>query len=303
MSLKIEPLATGDTDGVIVRGVTEALLEDQAAQAELRRLWIDRGLIVFKTAPSASLHVALSRVFGDLEQHPVRDTRLPGNPDLIELAARPGQGSVYEIEGRPRSAWTPWHMDLIYMPKLNHGGILRGLVIPREGGATGFMDKIKAYEGLPQALKDEIDDLSIVYEGRFDLSKHRFTLQGHVELVRIPPGLQDRLDNEERNFPPVVHPLVFVQPETGRKILNFSPLFAESIAGLGKARSEEILKTLAAYVAEEAFTYIHQWSPEDMVLWDNWRMLHCGMGVDPQDERVMQRTTIAGDYSQGRLLN
>jgi taurine dioxygenase len=37
-----------------------------------------------------------------------------------------------------------------------------------------------------------------------------------------------------------------------------------------------------------------------MVLWDNWRMLHCAQGVPPGEERRMRRTTIAGDYALGR---
>ena len=39
-----------------------------------------------------------------------------------------------------------------------------------------------------------------------------------------------------------------------------------------------------------------------MVLWDNWRVLHCASGVSPEQTRVMHRTTIAGDYALGRAL-
>jgi len=37
-----------------------------------------------------------------------------------------------------------------------------------------------------------------------------------------------------------------------------------------------------------------------MVLWDNWRMLHCACGVPPEEKRIMRRTTIVGDYGLGR---
>lgn len=39
-----------------------------------------------------------------------------------------------------------------------------------------------------------------------------------------------------------------------------------------------------------------------MVLWDNWRMLHCCYGVPLEQERTLERTTIAGDYLLGRVL-
>ncbi len=38
-----------------------------------------------------------------------------------------------------------------------------------------------------------------------------------------------------------------------------------------------------------------------MVLWDNWRMMHCALGVPEKEQRHMQRTTIAGDYGRGRI--
>lgn len=36
-----------------------------------------------------------------------------------------------------------------------------------------------------------------------------------------------------------------------------------------------------------------------MVIWDNWRMLHAVSGHDPDEARVMHRTTIEGDYGLG----
>jgi taurine dioxygenase len=39
------------------------------------------------------------------------------------------------------------------------------------------------------------------------------------------------------------------------------------------------------------------------MLWDNWRTLHCCTGVPPEQTRVMQRTTISGDYALGRNLD
>jgi taurine dioxygenase len=38
-----------------------------------------------------------------------------------------------------------------------------------------------------------------------------------------------------------------------------------------------------------------------MVLWDNWRMLHCANGMPAGQRRHMRRTTIAGDYGLGRF--
>jgi taurine dioxygenase len=45
--------------------------------------------------------------------------------------------------------------------------------------------------------------------------------------------------------------------------------------------------------------YHHEWHETDMVLWDNWRVLHEACGSNPAEERVVHRTTIKGDYGLG----
>jgi len=50
-------------------------------------------------------------------------------------------------------------------------------------------------------------------------------------------------------------------------------------------------------------SYHHQWRPTDMVIWDNWRVLHAVSGHPPSLERTMYRTTIKGDYGLGRFEN
>jgi taurine dioxygenase len=39
-----------------------------------------------------------------------------------------------------------------------------------------------------------------------------------------------------------------------------------------------------------------------MILWDNWWMLHSVTLTPLDEERIMQRTTIKGDYGFGRKL-
>ncbi|MET0378370.1 MAG: hypothetical protein ABW049_05185, partial [Spongiibacteraceae bacterium] len=73
MSLKIRTLDSGNTDGIKILDLREAELQDPETCAELRSLWIKHGLIVFNGEITNSLHIALSRVFGDLERHPVKE--------------------------------------------------------------------------------------------------------------------------------------------------------------------------------------------------------------------------------------
>jgi taurine dioxygenase len=50
-------------------------------------------------------------------------------------------------------------------------------------------------------------------------------------------------------------------------------------------------------------SYCHRWKLDEMVIWDNWRMLHSVSGCDPRYPRRMHRTTIKGDYGLGYFEN
>jgi taurine dioxygenase len=66
-------------------------------------------------------------------------------------------------------------------------------------------------------------------------------------------------------------------------------------------QGDALLHRLVEHTIDSRHAYFHEWHDTDMVLWDNWRMLHCAAGVAPEDVRHLQRTTIAGDYALGRL--
>ena len=52
-------------------------------------------------------------------------------------------------------------------------------------------------------------------------------------------------------------------------------------------------------IGQTDIAYWHDWKPTDMIIWDNWRMLHAVEGCDAKFERHTKRTTIAGDYGLG----
>jgi len=52
-----------------------------------------------------------------------------------------------------------------------------------------------------------------------------------------------------------------------------------------------------------AYAYFHKWQPNDMVVWDNWRVIHSAAGVPLHCARRARRTTIMGDYEVGRYLD
>lgn len=299
MTFEVESLAGGQAFGAVVRGLEREHLNDAGVRARLRDLWIDKGVIVFRdTDGTAQFQVALSRVFGELELHPLVEARVQGLPELVNVRYQPDDGDIYEVAAELRGGYIPWHSDLVYVDKINRGGILRPVTLPRTGGDTGFLDQISMYEALPQDLQEQIEHLSVLYWQEFNAGNKRFGVRPRT--VRLS-SICTRIVARVAGSPRVVHPMVYVQAETGRKVLNISPAFAVAVQGMENAAGDALLEHLVAFCEDPRRAYVHRWEARDMVLWDNWRMLHSAFGVPPDQARHMQRTTISGDYALGKV--
>jgi taurine dioxygenase len=300
---EVKPIRESDGIGCEVHGLKAEQLDEQAVRKALRELWLKEGLVVFRNLHGPETHMRLSRCFGDPQPHPVG--RLNANKvhrELVEIRFDPKNGDLYEIDNQILGSWLPWHADLIYMVSINHGGILRPIVVPKRGGETGFMDRMRLYESLDESLKARIEGLSVVYRLDIDPSKQKFGVGCAVRMIRVSPNRADIMRRQDQ-YPAVVHPLVFRHPDTGRKTLNFSPWFSERVVGLPQKESDELLTELGRICSGKSFAYYHKWQEGDMVLWDNWRMLHSAKGVPVDEERLLERSTIHGDYGFGRLAS
>jgi len=302
MTYEISELSEDLPFGSVVAGLMPDDIEKAAVVEELNRLWIDRGLIVFRQSdPSPEFQVALSRCFGPLEPHPVPEIWMDGRPDLISVSSKPEAGIIVSIDGKNYAGFIPWHADTMYTPNLNRGGILRVTEATSWGGETRFLDRIAAHDTLPSDLKQVVQDMEIVYQMEGLESSMYIRNFMDLKLVRNSASSTSMLSRIDEVYPPVVHPAVVVQPETGRTILNISPHFTKYIIGYSEADSEALLLRLLQHVASQPF-YQHSWKGDEMILWDNWRMLHSVTGCPVDEVRTMRRTTIGGRYPHGRYL-
>lgn len=293
--------------GLEVDGLDPSCPLDEETRAELRRLFIDAGVLVFRgvgTTPEA--HIEVSRAFGELELHSNREAWVEGCPELIDISYRPPTDSlftdlqpVYDVGGVHLAGWLGWHTDQCFIPRLSRGGVLRAIEVPEHYGRTGFLDKIRLYDTLDETLRDRIEGLRVVY--RFDprMDRNRYGIPADVRLLRSSAGMDSILGRLERDFPPVSHPLVLTQRETGRRVLNFSPCYAAGIEGMPDAEADELLTALSEHCTSADHAHFHEWQVHDLVAWDNWRMLHQAEGCLETETRLMHRTSIAGGDDLG----
>ncbi|MFV8819516.1 TauD/TfdA dioxygenase family protein [Haliea sp. E17] len=299
--VELVPLKPDLPFGAEVRGLNREHLEDQAVRSAVNALLVQAGVIYFRGEDTHEMQLEISKCIGELEHFPYPETWVENHPELVEIKYFPDNGTCYEVDGECLGGWVPWHTDLIYTDAINRGGVLRPKQLSQHGGKTGFLDQILAYERLPEELRHRIADLHVVYSPDINLANSRFAGFRQVRFIRGARSFNEIIKRVYQR-PLVLHPLVYVQKESGRKVLNFSPGFAQGIYELGGPEGEALLTEVASYCASEDYAYYHAWQPGDMVLWDNWRVLHCATGIPVDEERVMYRTTISGDYKLGRRL-
>lgn len=291
--------------GASVHGLTMERVTDPSVQAELKQLWIEESVLVFRDCPAtAEFHIALGRSLGELLVHRSTHILVAGNPELVQFTADPEQEGIYRVDGVDKVGWIPWHADLAWMPESSRGGLLRALAVPRQGGETGFMSRFDIYDRLPERLKRAAEGRELVVRIRNDYAANPYVRGQDAELLYKPKHIEESEIRLMASNPPCVHPLVAAQPETGRKFLNFSPAGADYILGLDRQESDDLLGEIAVYANDDSKAYRHSWKLGEYILWDNWVINHKAYGTAPGEERVMQRVTVGSDGKQvvGRLL-
>jgi len=299
----VRPLQEGLPFGVRIGGLTRAILEDAAIRKEIDDLFIQHGMIVFEDVEqSDEMQLALSNCFGPLKEHPVKalgrvdSERLPG---VITLHSKPGSG-IIEVDGKQVSHWLPWHFDHCYNDELNRAGVLRSVERVEEGGITGFADGVALYNLFPKDLLARIEGKDVLYRLATQYDHLRFGRPASYRMIQ-PKPMNPEFQKQADAMPRAIHPAVWTRP-TGEKVLHVSNYMAEGIVGMendeGNALLEEVCQTINRL--GQTCSYQHKWRPTDMVIWDNLRMLHAVSGHNPEESRLMYRTTIKGDYGHGR---
>jgi taurine dioxygenase len=270
--------------GVFVSGIDFSRLS-RADASRLYLAFLEHGVLIFKDMElGVEEHVTLSRLFGELDDpHPLEELRHPQQPCLSVLAANGGQPVADDDpEADKIIGEIPWHADKMYTPRPNRGALLRAVVRPQEGGKTGWIDTTYVYEALPYRIKCKIQGLHIVHS--YDVAYRA------QSMVKGGLGL----------FPETLHPLVIVHPESDRPALNLSPVSAARIVGLPEEEAAELLHYLIEFGTNDAFPYVHDWEPGDLVAWDNLRAIHRAYGHKKRYPRVMHSMSLKPELTLGR---
>jgi taurine dioxygenase len=269
----------GETLGVAMAGfdLREALtpeLVDRLHQSQLDHLVV---CIRGQSIDAREFANALSR-FGD----PVLDQPAPLHPDVPAVKIYSSEDTKILPDGTRLVFGPIWHTDGAYLASPCSLTALYGIKVPAQGGDTQFCNLYAAYDALPQATKQRIEDFKVVHN----------IGSGRNKAIPRPPDVQAAL---AKTYPPVVHPLVRTHPETGRKALYLCGERMERIEGMDPAESEELLLELLDHATQPQFEYRHKWLPGDILIWDNRCTMHKANGDYAAGEtRYLYRITLHG---------
>jgi taurine dioxygenase len=271
--MEIRPL--GPQIGVEIRGVDVKTL-DEAGFARIYRAWLDHNVAV---VPDQDLSIEdflrYSRRFGVIVPHPSKMTRHPDFPEITLLGVNKfGPDGSLDMAIYRRGA-EGWHTDGAYDAEPFKATQLYALAVPSRGGETHFASMYAAYDALPTGLKEKI-------EGR----KAAFTYGGRKKATAL-------LNEEDRDWIPVFHPIVRTHPETGRKGLFFDPGKILHLDGLELAESDALIDELTERMIQPDGEYRHRWRKGDIVIWDNRCSYHKAAGdYPPEEDRIHWRVSI-----------
>jgi len=201
------------------------------------------------------------------------DPNIRDDPNLMLV-------SNVTIDGLPIGSFAEgdmwFHIDSGYSERPYKYTFLHALKLPTEGGNTLFANMYRAYEALPQDLKDRL-------KGKKALHIHEYKRREKVDLA-----------GDFSKSPHAFHPVFTTHPETGRRSLFVDRLMTARLEGFAPQESTALLEQLFDHAERPEFIYEHIWRAGDLVMWDNRCVTH-GRTTFPRDqERILRRCTIEG---------
>ncbi len=170
-----------------------------------------------------------------------------------------------------------WHTDASFQDPAGRYSTLSARVIPPVGADTEFADMQAAYDALDAATKKQIEGLHI-----------------HHSIAYSRQLLGFEFSREElESLKGAVHPLVRVNPRTGRRS-RYLAAHATRVIEMPVPEGRLLLRDLTEHATQRQFVYRHVWKDRDLVIWDNLASMHRSTPFDDTTHRRELRriTTI-----------
>jgi len=269
---EVEPI--GPTIGGEIHGLDLTKTLDRATARALEDALIERKVIYLRNQHiTPAQHVAIGRLFGDLEVHPF--SAQGEFPEVVVLDNH---------KDNPVLSTDVWHSDTTFRECPTKYSILRALIMPKVGGDTLWADMCAAYEGLSDRMRQQLDGLQAIHD-----------FQNFRRLFTKSDEDQQRLRRMEELYPNPTHPVVRTHPATGKKALYVNPQFTLAIKDMHEDESRALLDVLFAQTKIPEYQFRLRWKPGTITFWDNRSTQHYAANDYYPNRRRMERVAVKGD--------
>lgn len=271
--MEIVPIAQSNV-GAELRGLDLAGPLTEAEVAQVRQAFAEHLLLLVRGQQLAGEdHDRFVSHLGPLEQFDNGAYVQYMTNQRVENAAEAG------------SARLLFHNDGAYRPHPRAGTSLYALDVSPTSPPTSFANGVRAYEGLPEELQEEVAGLNAVHILDLD---DPYQESNRMRLADLPEGR--RLEDTRH----AVHPVVITIPHSGRKALFVSEFYTSHIAELGPTsdEGEALLQRLFAALYRPDNVHSHHYEVGDLVLWDNLGVQHARSGAVDANPRHLRRLVL-----------
>jgi alpha-ketoglutarate-dependent 2,4-dichlorophenoxyacetate dioxygenase len=206
-----------------------------------------------------------------------------GNEALTDISNLDEGGGIQKSQDRRRIYALGnrlWHTDASFQDPPGRYSMLSAKVLPPTGGDTEFADMRAAYDALDAQTKRLVEGLR---------AHHSIAYSRQTLGFEFSPEEEDKLKG-------AVHPLVRVNPRTGRKALYLAS-HASRIIDWPVPEGRLLLRDLIEHATQPQFVYRHLWRPGDLVIWDNLATMHRGRPFDDATHRRELRRVTTLDIA------
>lgn len=268
----LTPATGSEITGIDVRAL------DDAGFAEIEELWLRRCLVVIRDQHLTPAEIcAFSRRFGELEPPPASEARRRDEeaPEMWVISNVVENGKAIGALG---SGEAEWHTDMSYIPAPPSASVLYGREVVTDGGRTWFGNMMAALDAMPPDLRERLEGQTINHDSSYTSAGDLRKGMQAVTDVTAAPGAR--------------HPAIRLHSVTAREALFTGRRTNSWIVGMDVAESEELLDEIWAWCTRDEFLYVHEWRPNDLLVWDNRSTIHRREAFDANARRVMWRCQV-----------
>ena len=248
--------------GISISGLDLSRPLPSDSRIELRRLLAVNAIIVLRMHNlSIEAHQDFASSFGVPEKHGIV-AGLPGNEVVVEIRK--------ETDHR-QNFGNAWHFDLSFRASPPIAAVLVARETPPHGGDTIWANQVQAFDALPADLVARI-------EGKRARHSDQAAFGGH---------------SNRREAQTAFHPLIYADPDTGRRSLFINPVSIEAVDNMSDEAARDLVEALVLHATQEKFQYRHKWKDGDIVVWDNRVTMHRALNDYDGFRRVMHRVSVS----------